>query len=89
MEAPKGNVIYHDEAAGLVLASVALTSMIMYSPTRSVILGAATVNGQSAEFRLEIEDHGEPGVNDTFRISWSGYERRGVLTGGNIQIHSS
>jgi len=89
MEAPRGSVTYEDKAAGLELKSVQLTSVIVYSATRAVIVGTASVNGQAAEFRLEVEDHGEPGVNDTFRISWSGYEAGGVLNGGNIQIHSS
>jgi hypothetical protein len=87
MEAPKGIVTYQDKAAGLELKSVELTSVIVYSATRAVILGTAAVNGQTAEFRLEVEDHGEPSMNDTFRISWSGYEAGGLLNGGNIQIH--
>lgn len=61
--------------------------MIVYSATRAVILGTAAVNGQTAEFRLEVEDDGKPSMNDTFRISWSGYEAGGLLNGGNIQIH--
>jgi hypothetical protein len=88
MEAPKGKLTYQDKAAGLELESVQLASVIVYNETRAVILGTATVNGQPTEFRLEVEDHGEPGVNDTFRISWPGYEGGGVLNGGNIQIHS-
>ena len=89
MESPKGNVTYQDETAGLELKSVELTSVIVYSATRAVILGTATVNGQDTEFRLDVEDYGEPGENDTFRIAWSGYEAGGVLNGGNIQIRSS
>jgi hypothetical protein len=87
MEAPKGIVTYQDKAAGLELKSVELTSVIVYSATRAVILGTAAVNGQTTQFRLEAEDHGEPSMNDTFRISWSGYEAGGLLNGGNIQIH--
>jgi len=87
MEAPKRIVTYHDKAAGLKLRSVELTSVIVYSTTRAVILGTAAVNGQTTEFRVELEDRGEPGINDTFRISWSGYEAGGLLNGGNIQIH--
>jgi hypothetical protein len=89
MDAPRGSVTYHDKVAGVELQSSQLTSVIVYSATRAVILGTATVGGRSAEFRLEVEDHGEPGVNDTFRISWPGYEAEGVLNGGNVQIHSS
>jgi hypothetical protein len=89
MDAPKGNVTYQDRATGLELRSVQLTSVIVYSATRAVILGTATVNGLAVEFRLEVEDLGEPGENDVFRISWSGYEAGGLLNGGNIQIHSN
>jgi len=86
--APTGTIVYQDNAAGLELRSVELTSLIVHRATRAVILGAGTVNGQTEEFRLVVEDNGERGLNDTFHISWSGYEAGGLLNGGNIQISS-
>ena len=46
------------------------------------------MNGVPVEFLLEVDDLGEPGRSDTFRISWPGYVAGGVLNGGNIQIHN-
>ena len=44
------------------------------------------VNGQLAAFQIDVNDLGEPGINDTFRIRWSGSAAGGLLSGGNIQI---
>jgi subtilase family serine protease len=85
MATPQGNVTYKDRPAGLDFKATQLTSLII-SGTRAVVLGSATVNGQPVMFRLEVEDKGEPGVNDTFHISWSNYDVDGVLNGGNIQV---
>lgn len=54
-----------------------------------MIRGQGLVNGsQQVEFRVEIDDLGEPGRLDTFSISWSGYAAGGTLNGGNVQISS-
>lgn len=57
--------------------------------TRATIYGFATVNGAgNVQFRVEVEDNGEPGRTDVFRIKLSdGYQAGGVLARGNIQIH--
>jgi hypothetical protein len=86
MAAAIGHVTFHDRAAGIELESMEITSVIV-SGTRATILGWGSVGGSTVEFRLEVEDLGEPGQNDTFRISWTGYSKGGVLNGGNIQIH--
>jgi hypothetical protein len=40
--------------------------------------------------RIDVDDLGEPGNFDTFRIQTdSGYSAGGTLAGGNIQIHKS
>lgn len=88
MPAPTGNLTYHDKAAGLKLSSTAITSVVI-TGIHGVITGTGTVNGIDVEWRVEVDDLGEPGRNDTFRISWAGYGAGGLLNGGNIQIHSS
>lgn len=85
--APNGAVEYHDKASGRRLASSALTSII--AGTHATIVGTGVADGIAVAFRIEIDDLGEPGRNDTFAISWPGYSANGVLNGGNIQIHSS
>jgi hypothetical protein len=59
--------------------------------TQATVFGTATINGSGVhEFRIDVQDLGEPGVGrDTYRISLStGYDS-GVqkLKGGNVRIH--
>jgi hypothetical protein len=54
------------------------------------IFGTATVNGSgSYAFRIDLQDLGEPGVSDTYRIRLStGYDSgMQTLNQGNVQIH--
>ena len=85
MAEPKGNVNYQDKEAGLHLKSTAITSSII-TGTHATIRGTGTVNGAPVEFKVEVDDLGEPGGTDTFSIEWTGYTRGGTLSGGNIQI---
>ncbi len=85
MPTPKGEVSYQDKSLALQLKSSAITSVVI-SSTHATILGTGTVSGAVVEFRIEVDDLGEPGRNDTFQISWPGYSAGGVLNGGNIQI---
>lgn len=85
MSSPKGDVVYEARPDGLKFRSASITSVIV-SGTHATLRGTGTVNGTPVEFRIEVDDLGEPGVNDTFRISWGGYATGGVLNGGNIQI---
>jgi hypothetical protein len=59
--------------------------------TRATIFGAATIDGSGAhEFRIDVQDEGEPGVNrDTYRILLDTGYHSGIqrLDGGNVQIH--
>ncbi|HZB22493.1 MAG TPA: post-COAP-1 domain-containing protein [Gaiellaceae bacterium] len=88
MATPDGHVTYHDKAATLKLESTSIT-LVQVSGTHAVIEGTGEVNGVHVEWRIEVDDVGEPGRNDTFRISWAGYSAGGVLNGGNVQIHGT
>jgi hypothetical protein len=50
--------------------------------------GQALVNGALADYRIEVEDRGEPGRRrDTFAIETStGFQASGVLTAGNVEL---
>ena len=85
MVAPKGQVNYEDELAGLTFVSTSITTVFI-SGTHGTVLGTGTVNGTQVDFRVEVDDLGEPGRSDTFTISWTGYTKGGVLNGGNIQV---
>jgi hypothetical protein len=50
----------------------------------------ATVNGVQTTYRIDVDDNAEPGAGrDTFKFqSDTGYTVGGVITKGNIQVHS-
>ena len=55
-----------------------------------VVLAASPDLRDLSAFRARTRfraGRGEPGRNDTFHISWPGYEAFATLSGGNIQIH--
>ena len=58
--------------------------------TAASIFGTATIDGAgSVNFRIDVQDLGEPGSTDTYRIRLStGYDSGvQVIVGGNVQIH--
>jgi hypothetical protein len=58
--------------------------------TSASIFGTATIDGAgSFLYRIDVQDLGEPGSSDTYRIRLSsGYDSGvQVIVGGNIQIH--
>lgn len=59
------------------------------TPTHATFSGDAQVDGVLTSYRIDVQDNGEPGTQDTFAIvTGSGYTAGGVLTHGNVQIHS-
>ena len=89
----KGNANYQDHgpAADLHIQSADIDAVVCSADgTSAMIFGTATVDGSgSFDFRIDVEDPGEPGSSDTYRIRVSnGYDSgEQVLEGGNIQIH--
>lgn len=82
-----GQLVYSNPGRGLVVQSVAVTSMSI-SATTGTFAGTCTKNGVPCTFTVNVEDNGEPPFGDRFVIAVSGEpEEGGVLTGGNIQIH--
>lgn len=87
---PSGRLKYNDKEQNIDFASDKITSFTRLSSTRIVFTGEATVNGQKVMFTAEVEDNGEPGTNDRFKITITGAinsMREGTLTQGNIQFH--
>jgi hypothetical protein len=91
---PKGQEQYQDHgpAADLNVHSIVVQAVTCSSDgTQASIFGQATINGSGTfDFRIDLEDLGEPGTSDTYRIRLSsGYDSgEQVLEGGNVQIHS-
>ncbi len=89
----KGQQQYQDHgpAININVHSISITAVVCSADKKSgSIFGTATINGAGIYFfRIDVQDLGEPGTSDTYRIRLSnGYDSGvQVLTGGNIQIH--
>ena len=94
LKAPlKGQEEYQDHgpATDLNIHSINVQAVTCSADgTEASIFGQATVNGSGTfDYRIDLEDQGEPGTSDTYRIRLSGGYDSGeqVLGGGNVQIH--
>src|SRR5262249_41115726 len=69
-----GHLSFEDRVRGIRLESPSITYLrVEDDGIRATIRGTATVNGvRGYTFTVFVEDHGEPGSNDRFRIVISG-----------------
>jgi adhesin/invasin len=90
---PKGQEEYQDKgpATPMNVHSINVRSVSCSADGKNAsIFGQAQINGSgSYQYRIDVQDNGEPGVLDTYRIRLSnGYDSgTQVLSQGNIQIH--
>jgi VCBS repeat-containing protein len=94
-----GAVSFQDAARGIDLQSTSISYVRVESDgVRATISGTATVNGKSGySFTAYLDDRGEPGRGDSFRIVITGpdgflydssaYDADGLLDSGNLQVH--
>lgn len=61
---------------------------LLVAGTHATFSGTATVNGTTTHYQIDVDDLGEPGTFDTFRIMAGTFNAGGTLAGGNIQIHN-
>jgi hypothetical protein len=89
----KGQEEYQDHgpAADMNVHSLNVQAVTCSSDgTQASIFGEATIDGSGTfDYRIDVEDLGEPGSNDTYRIRLSnGYDSgEQTLESGNVQIH--
>jgi hypothetical protein len=85
----KGNCNVVDQSVGVHLKCITVTNLIV-AGTHAAFFGQASVGGVTTNYRIDVDDLGEPGAGrDTFKVQTdSGYVAGGVLTAGNIQIHN-
>jgi len=88
-----GNQEYHDHGPfqPMTVNTIDVQAVVCSDDrTKASIFGHTTVDGSgSHEYEIDLEDHGEPGVSDKYRISVPevGYESGPqTLQGGNVQI---
>ena len=90
---PKGQEEYQDHgpAAEMNVHSINVLAVTCSADgTQASIFGQATIDGSGTfNYRIDVEDLGEPGTSDTYRIRLSsGYDSgKQVLEGGNVQVH--
>ena len=87
---PSGRLKYADKEQHIEFASDKITGFTRLTSNKVSFAGEATINGQKVMFTVEVEDNGEPGTNDRFKIIITGAAnslREGALTQGNIQFH--
>jgi len=93
---PSGQQEYQDHgpAQPLTVKSISVLAVVcVHFPdghAEANIFGEATIDGSGQyAFRIDVEDHGEPGTSDTYWITLSnGYTSgKRPLEGGNITIH--
>jgi hypothetical protein len=89
---PSGQEEYQDHGPSTAM-NVHSTSILAVScstdGTSASIFGTATVDGSgSFDFRIDVQDLGEPGASDTYRIRLSNGYDPGIqtLNRGNVQI---
>lgn len=86
-DAAKGNCNAIDHATKTQIKCRTVDSLVV-SPTHATFFGQATIDDATTNYRIDVDDLGEPGIADTFKIQTdSGYTAAGTLRGGNIQIH--
>jgi hypothetical protein len=86
--APTGDLEFSEKGgSGKKVTSTSIDGFDVVG-TKATFTGRATVNGMpGVRFFVEVEDLGEPGRADTFRIVLQdGYAAGGVLLKGNIEV---
>ncbi|HXF97186.1 MAG TPA: post-COAP-1 domain-containing protein [Gaiellaceae bacterium] len=83
-----GHLTFLDHSRGKKVESTAITSFTR-AGNKATFTGLARVDGVAGvHFTVDVEDLGEPGTGDTFRlVLGDGYAAGGVLRSGNIQVH--
>jgi hypothetical protein len=86
---PAGDLTFRDHATGKSVKATAIDSFTVVG-RKATFTGRATVDGvPGIRFVVDVEDLGEPGDADTFRIVLAdGYGAGGVLLNGNIKVEA-
>lgn len=87
---PSGHLNYQDKEQNIHLISDQITSFMQTGPNTVEFTGVGRIGSTMVMFKVTVEDKGEPGRMDTFRIEITGpitSTRAGTLTQGNIQFH--
>ncbi len=85
-----GHVHYRDSMENFEMVSTSITSFAQTGPNQVTFSGTGTVDRDPVNFEIVVEDNGEPGTNDFFKITITGARNSshsGNLSQGNIEAH--
>jgi hypothetical protein len=84
-----GHLEYNDHAFPLTVHSTAIFSITTTGCTTTMTGSADVSPGPTPQnYQIDVTDGGEPGTQDSFRITVGAYMQSGFLGGGNIQVHN-
>ena len=85
---PDGHINYIDHGSSMKVKGLSVDKYVETCPTSRRFEGACEIDGAPGRYIVDVDDKGEPGRSDTFKITLSnGYSAFGTLEGGNIQLH--
>lgn len=84
----QGRCLVQDKTRNTTVKCIDVTSYIQVG-THATFRGRAEVNGEQTNYRIDVDDLGEPNQGrDTFKIvTDSGYSAAGNVPSGDVQIH--
>lgn len=82
----KGHLNYMNHASGAKL-NCTVTLITVLTATTAEFEGTCNSKSSAPDFRAHVEDNGQSGKNDVFRITYNAMTEGGPLRSGNIQIH--
>jgi hypothetical protein len=86
-----GHLMYIDHGTRTKVKGTGVTDYKVTGPTSRHIEGTYEIDGKPGpgKYEADVDDQGEPGRADTFRLALNGVEvANGTLRGGNIQLHT-
>ena len=87
-----GHLLFIDHSTGMKVKGTGVTAYeAVTGTTMRHIEGTYDINGSpGGRYQADVDDQGEPGVNDVFTLSLNGGMpvASGVISGGNIQLHT-
>jgi hypothetical protein len=90
-----GHLLFIDHSTGMKVKGTGVTAYVIETgTTRRHIEGTCDINGSPGTYQADVDDQGEPGVNDTLTLTLTPNGGMpvtvadGTIAGGNIQLHT-
>jgi uncharacterized repeat protein (TIGR01451 family) len=85
-----GHLNHKNHVSGAHIVSTLFNPDLVITGNSATWSGQCTLNGSPlCTFRVYVEDNGQGGSNDMYRITYNAITEGGILRTGNIQIHKT